>query len=281
MNQQARLQALSIFLKTQRAKIQPESVHFPIGTRRRTPGLRREEVAQLAGVSPTWYTWLEQGRDIKVSTSVLDAVATALRLTVDERKYLYSLAIEATPGTSVIKEELAEISPSLQKIMQELRFCPTIITDRKFQIIGWNNAASLVFLNFDLIPVEQRNMIHLLFTRKELRKLALNWEHFVSGYLSIFRSYYGKYVEDDWYERFIEEMKANHPQFNLLWEQSQVSSAPEVLLQFRHAKMGKMLFHLTSFQVHGNSDIRCSVYTPAPNSSTEAKLSRLIELKSN
>ncbi|UUZ93784.1 helix-turn-helix domain-containing protein [Paenibacillus sp. P25] len=98
MNNQTRLQALSAFLKAQRAKILPESVGLPSGTRRRTPGLRREEVAQLAGVSPTWYTWLEQGRDIKVSASVLDCVATALQLTVDERKYLFSLAMETGSG---------------------------------------------------------------------------------------------------------------------------------------------------------------------------------------
>lgn len=94
MNSQIRLQALSAFLKGQRAKISPESVGLPPGTRRRTPGLRREEVAQLAGVSTTWYTWLEQGRDIQVSSSVLDCVANALQLNADERRYLYSLAFE-------------------------------------------------------------------------------------------------------------------------------------------------------------------------------------------
>ena len=101
MNSQVRLQALSAFLKGQRAKISPESVGLPPGTRRRTPGLRREEVAQLAGVSTTWYTWLEQGRDIQVSSSVLDCVANALQLNADERRYLYSLALES--GRSLIR----------------------------------------------------------------------------------------------------------------------------------------------------------------------------------
>src|ERR1700731_4096377 len=129
MNQQTRLQALSAFLKAQRAKILPDSVGFISGSRRRTPGLRREEVAQLAGVSPTWYTWLEQGRDIRVSASVLDCIATALQLTIDERKYLYALALESGSGAALQKEELPEISPSLKRILHELRFCPTIITD--------------------------------------------------------------------------------------------------------------------------------------------------------
>ncbi|MGO4540667.1 helix-turn-helix transcriptional regulator [Paenibacillus sp. 2TAB19] len=280
MNHSTRLQVLSQFLKTQRAKLQPEAVGLPAGTRRRTPGLRREEVAQLAGVSSTWYTWLEQGRDIKVSSSVLDAIAAALQLTVDERKYLYALALDAGPGTTSFKQDelpQPELSAPLQYMLRELRYCPTIISDRHCQIVGWNEAASHVFLDFDQIPPDQRNMIRLLFTRKEFQRLAVNWEQFVSGYLAIFRAYYGQYFEDEWYEQFLEEMSAIHPNFNALWEQSRVSSAPEVLLQFRHAKAGKMLFHLTSLQVHGSADLRCSVYTPAPESTTESKLKQLMD----
>ncbi|MDQ0060584.1 helix-turn-helix transcriptional regulator [Paenibacillus harenae] len=280
MNHSTRLQVLSQFLKAQRAKLQPEAVGLPSGSRRRTPGLRREEVAHLAGVSSTWYTWLEQGRDIKVSSSVLDAIAAALQLTVDERKYLYALALEAGPGASPFKHgELSqpELSAPLQYMLKELRYCPTIISDRHCQIVGWNEAASHVFLGFEQIPTDQRNMIRLLFTRKEFQRLAVNWEHFVSGYLAIFRAYYGQYFEDGWYERFLEEMSGVHPKFDALWEQSRVSSAPEVLLQFRHAKAGKMLFHLTSLQVHGSADLRCSVYTPALESTTESKLKQLMD----
>jgi len=277
MNQQARLQALSAFLKAQRAKVTPESAGLIPGGRRRTPGLRREEVAQLAGVSSTWYTWLEQGRDIRVSSSVLDCVANALRLTADERKYLFSLALESGTGMTLLKEERPEISSSLATILQELRNCPTIISDRRCYIVGWNEAASHVFLDFEQLPYEQRNMIRLLFTRKEFRRLAVNWEHFASGFLSIFRAYYGQYVDDEWYERFLGEMRGNSPEFQPLWEQSKVSSAPEVLIEFRHAKAGKMLFHLTSLQVQGEADLRCSIYTPAPDSSTETKLKRLME----
>lgn len=276
MNQQTRLQALSAFLKAQRAKITPQSVGLSPGTRRRTPGLRREEVAHLAGVSSTWYTWLEQGRDIKVSTSVLESIATALQLTIDERKYLYALALETSSNVSLREEERPRISPSLDRILRELRSCPTIISDRRCHIVGWNAAASHVFLDFEQIPYEQRNLIRLLFTRKELQRLAVNWEHFVSGFLAIFRAYYGQYVEDEWYEAFLQEMTTLHPDFDRLWKQSQVSSAPEVVLEFRHAKAGKMLFHLTSLQVQGSTDLRCSIYTPDPNSSTETKLQQLM-----
>lgn len=281
MNNQTRLEALSAFLKSKRANIQPQSVGFPIGTRRRTPGLRREEVAQLAGVSITWYTWLEQGRDIKVSSSVLDSIAMALQLNNDERRYLYDLALEV--NTSVAQQEVLQtkIPTSLEKILTELKYCPTLITDRHFQIVGWNRAAAHVFLDFEQIPTEQRNLIRLVFARKELRALAVNWEHFVKGFLAIFRAYYGQYVGDEWYNLFLDEMMSLYPEFQSLWQENQVSMAPEVQIEFRHAKAGKMLYNLTSLQVQGNDALWCSVYTPVEESSTEAKLKHLMEMSEN
>lgn len=278
MNRQARLQALSQFLKAQRAKVLPGDVGLPEGTRRRTVGLRREEVAQLAGVSPTWYTWLEQGRDIQASSSVLEQVARALRLTGDERKYLFSLALEAGAGPAVAPlVPSPQLSPALQRILRELRLCPTIISDRHCHIVGWNEAASHVFLEFEQMAPPERNMIRLLFARKEFRRLAVNWTDFVSGFLAIFRAYYGQYVEDEWYEKFIGEMAQAHPEFQPLWEQSRVSSAPEVLIEFRHARVGKMLFRLTSLQAQGSDDLRVSIYTPDEDSKTDAKLERLLK----
>lgn len=280
MNRQARLQALSEFLKKRRAQLMPQTVGMPAGIRRRTPGLRREEVAQLAGVSTTWYTWLEQGRDIQVSASVLDCVATALQLTSDERRYLFSLAMESASTPAPKTELLPDIRPSLQRILRELRYCPTIITDRRFRIVGWNEAASRVFLDFDLLPAEDRNLVRLLFARKDFRRLAANWEHFALDFLAIFRAYYGRYVEDEWYEDFLSEMRASYLDFDSLWERSRVSLAPEMLIEFRHAAAGKMLFQLTSLQVQGEDDLRCSIYTPAADTTTESKLRKLLDTQS-
>ncbi|GGN91734.1 helix-turn-helix transcriptional regulator [Saccharibacillus kuerlensis] len=277
MNSTAKLQALSAFLKSQRAKIAPETVGFPVGTRRRTPGLRREEVAQLAGVSTTWYTWLEQGRDIQASQSVLDCVASALRMNADERKYLYSLALEDGSAIHHAETETLKISPALQKIITGLEHCPTIVSDRMCNIVGWNEAARHVFLDFERIPTDERNMIRLLFSRREFRRLAVNWEQFANGFLSMFRSYYGRYVGDEWYEQFLAEMTAAYPEFKAMWEHGQVSYAPEVHLEFRHAKAGKMVYELTSLSVYGKDDLRFSIYTPAPETTTEAKLRRLME----
>lgn len=109
--------------------------------------------------------------------------------------------------------------------------------------------------------------------------MAVNWDHFIRGFLAIFRAYYGQYMEDEWYDRFLEEMKLIHPDFDHLWQQSEVKSAPEVLIEFRHAKAGKMLFNLTSLQVQGDLDLRCSIYTPAADSTTENKLQKLMGRK--
>ncbi|MFJ7936358.1 helix-turn-helix transcriptional regulator [Sporosarcina sp. NPDC096371] len=278
MNDKTRLEALSTFLKVKRAQIKPESIGLPAGSRRRTPGLRREEVAQLAGVSTTWYTWLEQGRDIKVSSSVLDCISTALQLNNDERNYLYDLALEVKSEITNPKKEQLELSPSLKRILAELTYCPTIITDRHCHIVAWNPAAALIFLDFEQIPNEQRNLIKLVFSRKELRSLAANWEHFAKGFLAIFRTYYGYYLGDEWYNQFIKEMSHSHPEFQDLWLESHVSKAPEMIIEFRHAKAGKMLFNLTSLQVQGDMDLRCSVYTPVEETDTENKLKRLMKM---
>ncbi|PEX68393.1 transcriptional regulator [Bacillus cereus] len=277
MNNKTRLEALSAFLKAKRAQISPESIGLSAGNRRRTPGLRREEVAQLAGVSTTWYTWLEQGRDIKVSTIVLDCISKALQLNNDETDYLYDLAFETNSESTSPKKDQSKLSPSLIRILDELTYCPTIITDRHCHIMGWNPAAAHVFLDFEQIPNDQRNLIRLVFTRKELKALAVNWEHFVKGFLAIFRTYYGRYLDDEWYSQFIEEMSRSHPEFQNLWQESQVSKAPDMIIEFRHAKAGKMLFNLTSFQVQGDMDLRCSIYTPVGETDTENKLKRLMK----
>lgn len=270
-----RLSALSEFLKIHRAKLQPNAVGLPPGIRRRTPGLRREEVALIAGVSTTWYTWLEQGRDIQMSLQVLERIAYALQLNEEEKKYLLQLAHTRPEEPQQPAEVWSGLTPALETIISGMDF-PAIVSDRRCHIVGWNRAASEVFLDFGLIPKESRNMIGLLFTRKEFKALAVNWEDFARGYISMFRSYYGKYVGDDWYGGFIGALSAESQEFERLWREYDVHSAPQVSLEFRHAKAGKMLFELTSLQVQGGSDLRCSIYTPVSGTDTGRKMDYLL-----
>lgn len=272
----ARLNALSEFLKIHRAKLQPAAVGLPAGVRRRTPGLRREEVAQIAGVSTTWYTWLEQGRDIQMSLQVLERIAYALQLNEEEKKYMLQLANTQAAVVSAPEEAPPAIGEALESIIRGLQHYPVLVSDRKCQIVGWNHAASAVFMDFGMVPPEERNMIGLLFKRKEFKALAVNWEDFARGFISMFRSYYGKYVGDSWYGSFIEGLSGDNPEFARLWQEYDVNSAPQVSLEFRHSKAGRMLFELTSLQVQGSADLRCSIYTPAPGSDTGDKMAYLM-----
>jgi transcriptional regulator with XRE-family HTH domain len=274
MHDDVRLQSLSEFLKTHRAKLQPNEVGLPSVCRRRTPGVRREEVAQLAGISTTWYTWLEQGRNISVTTQVLERIALALKLNEEERKYLFMLALHSpAPLTEVNHSPV--ITPAIKLILNELRNFPMLISDRRCNIVGWNQAAAAIFIDFAQIPANERNMIWLLFTRREFKALAVNWRDFVRGFLALFRSYYRKYMGDTWYKNFIEKLNNENPEFQSFWSHNDVSSAPEVFIEFRHAKAGKMLFDLTSLEVKRDADLRFSVFTPS-DSNTEMKVRRLV-----
>jgi transcriptional regulator with XRE-family HTH domain len=272
---EARRAALADFLRAHRAKLQPAGVGLPGRGRRRTPGLRREEVAQISGVSTTWYTWLEQGRDVAPSVQVLDRIAMALRLSEDERRYLFTLAA-AQPVAPVPERSAPELSPAARAILRSLRHCPSIISDRRCGIVGWNRAAATVFIDFGLVRPEDRNLVWLLFTRKEFKALAANWSGLVGGFVALFRSYYGQYIGDPWYERFVERISRANPEFLTFWSHQDVRSAPDVAIEFRHARAGNMLFDLTSLQLQGESDLRFSVYTPSAGSDTEAKLRRLL-----
>jgi transcriptional regulator with XRE-family HTH domain len=275
MNDASRRQALSDFLRAHRSKLQPDAVGLHAGKRRRTPGLRREEVAGRAGVSTTWYTWLEQGRDISVSPHVLDCVANALCLNEDERKYMFMLAARQHEHP-ILEPASPEMNPAISLILEELHYFPTIVSDRRCNVVGWNQAAASVFIDFGAIPPEERNILWLLFTRKEFKALAANWNDFIRGFVAIFRSYYGQFMGDPWYNEFIDKIRAENPEFLTFWNHNEVSSAPEVFIEFRHARAGKMLFDLTTMQIQGGQDLRCSVYTPSTGSDTEEKIRNLI-----
>ena len=273
---QARRTALAEFLRAHRAKLHPPAVGLEPGGRRRTPGLRREEVAQISGVSTTWYTWLEQAREVTPSPQVLDRIATALRLSEDERRYLFTLAA-AHPADPTEARAAPTLSPAADRILQSLRYCPTIVSDRRCGVVGWNAAAAMVFIDFGQVPPEDRNLIWLLFTRKEFRALAANWNGLVGGFVALFRSYYGRYFGDPWYAQFIARLSQQNPEFLNFWNNQDVRSVPDISIEFRHARAGKMLFDLTSLQVQGEHDLRFSVYTPSVGSSTEDKLGNLLQ----
>ncbi|OXM82746.1 helix-turn-helix transcriptional regulator [Paenibacillus rigui] len=273
-NDEHRLHTLGQFLKNTRTRLAPSAAGITVTGRRRTPGLRREEVAQIAGVSTTWYTWLEQGRSIQVSSQVLEKVATALQLNPEQRSYLFLLANPQT--AEIFAERPPKIHPTLQRILDYLNPCPAFIADRRCNIVGWNQAAGAMLGPIGPLSTEERNIVWLSFMKRELRELVVNWEDFAQDFVAILRNYYSQYKGDPWYSEFVEHCGRIHPQFHSLWEHSDIPSAPKTIREFRHPQEGKMRFEITSFQVYAHADLRCCVYTPLPDSETENKMRKLL-----
>src|SRR5581483_5106736 len=172
--EEQRLQELGDFLRTRRARLAPEDMGLPRGSRRRAPGLRRAEVAQLAGVSVDWYTWLEQGRPISVSTQVLESIVQALHLNAEERAHLFFLAHQQPPPARATEPEI--VSPTLQRFLDHQYLSPAFVTGRRWDVVAWNEAARAIFVYFEQVTTNERNSVWLLFTSPQHRQLLIDWE---------------------------------------------------------------------------------------------------------
>src|SRR5689334_17892016 len=190
---EVRRRALAAFLRSRRERITPEEVGLPAGGRRRTPGLRREEVAQLAGVGVTWYTWLEQGRDINASPQVLDAIATTLRFDAHERAHLFTLA--GTSDTRV-EEECGSLSPAVQLILDQLEPYPALAVNGRYDILAYNRVWLSAFPNVATMPLADRNCLWLMFTDPHWRRTLLDWDDQAPRMVAGYRSAMAEHVAD-------------------------------------------------------------------------------------
>jgi transcriptional regulator with XRE-family HTH domain len=200
VHNEERRKTLGDFLKTRRTCLSPESVGLPKKRGgRRTPGLRREEVAQLAGISVTWYTWLEQGRDVMASEQVLASIAATLRLTTDERNYVFRLARKQAPTDP--RPIVRTVSPALRSVLDGLGTSPAWIVERRWNVLAWNRAACEVFGDLGVMPFGERNILRFVFTDETLRRRLVNWETFARSMLATFRASGGEYVDEPWFAR--------------------------------------------------------------------------------
>jgi len=270
-----RYKELADFLKTRRAKILPSQAGLSPGTRRRTPGLRREEVAQLAGVSITWYTWLEQGRHIRVSAQVLESLSKVLLLDKQERIHLYLLANQPLP--SDIPEYQGTVSPILQHVLDNLILCPSLVTDQRWNVIAWNKAACLLFGDFHQMNVRERNIVWAMFTDEKYKQLFVNWKLHAKDLLGRFRSTCGQYIDDPWLAQFIEDLKNQSTEFRLWWPLHDIESNREKCKQLRHPDANLLDFEVSNFDVSDNSGLKMIVHTPSLNSDTASKMKLLID----
>ena len=250
---------LSKFLLARRTRTRPEDVGLTAGARRRTPGLRREEVAQLAGVGVTWYTWFEQGRDIRVSTHFLENICRALCLNPIERSHLFVLAQHRPPPHS--QPGTRAVSPAMVAMLQSLPN-PAYITTPRWDVAAWNQPAVELFCDYAALPPDRRNHLWLVFTDPHCRYMMLEWEQVARRMLAKFRLDYGRADGDPAFEELVLMLQDASPEFRRWWPQQDVLGHGEGMKRFRHAKLGEIVLEHTAFLVEGAPDLRMVVYTP-------------------
>ncbi|MBB6250455.1 helix-turn-helix transcriptional regulator [Nitrospirillum iridis] len=253
--------SLGDYLRDRRMKLDPAALGFP-QERRRTPGLRREEVAQRANISPTWYTWLEQGRGGAPSADVLDRIARALMLAEAEREHLFLLGLGRPPDARYRRND--NITPRLQRVLDALDPSPAIIRTAIWDVLAWNRAATLMLMDYGALPPDQRNILRTLFLDPRSRALQYDWEsvaRFVLGAFRIDAARAGAAAE---MEPLVHELCQLSPEFAALWRDNEVPTGPhEGVKHIRHPVLGPLAFEYSAFAVDGRTDLTMVIYNPA------------------
>jgi transcriptional regulator with XRE-family HTH domain len=271
---QLRRDELADFLRNRRAALKPEDVGLPAGGRRRTPGLRREEVAQLAGMGATWYTWLEQGRDVRASLEVLEALARALRLNQAERTHLILLGRgEQAPPC---KGPVEGVSPTLRRLIRNLGPNPAYILGRRWDYLAWNDAAVALFGDFAELPRAARNHAWQTFTDPVRREMLSDWEKSSRVLVAKFRADSARHIGDPEFESLIAALRKTSPEFSRAWERHEVSQSGEGRKDLRHPVAGMMSFSHAVFHPAERLEQRLILFSPLPENETAEKLARLM-----
>jgi transcriptional regulator with XRE-family HTH domain len=274
-NGERRREELADFLRRRRETVKPQDVGLPNGGRRRTPGLRREEVAMLAGVGATWYTWLEQGRDVRASLDVLEAVARALRLSPAERTHLILLGRgeEAPP----CKTPVERVSPTLRRLIENLGPSPAFVLGRRWDYLAYNRAACAVFGDFDSILRGARNHLWLTFMDPGRREMFGDGERGARLVVAKFRADSARHLGDPSFEELIQALRSSSPEFCKAWKRHEVSRSGEGRKELRHPRAGTLVFEHAVFHPVEAPEQRLILYTPVAEQDTPAKLAELLE----
>jgi transcriptional regulator with XRE-family HTH domain len=252
---------LGTYLKDRRAKLDPTALGFP-SARRRTVGLRREEVAQRAHISPTWYTWLEQGRGGAPSPDVLDRIARALMLTEVEREHLFLLGLGRPPEARYQNNDA--VSPRLQRVLDALDPSPALIRTAIWDVVAWNRAATVMLTDFGSLPLEQRNLLRMIFVNPQARAAQYEWEsaaRFVVGAFKLDAARAGAAKE---VEPLVDELCRLSPEFAAMWRDNEVRGVHgDAVKHMRHPVLGQIAFEYSAFSVDGRTDLIMVVYSPA------------------
>ncbi len=267
---------LGAYLRDRRAKLDPSALGFG-GERRRTPGLRREEVAQRANISPTWYTWLEQGRGGAPSADVLDRIARALMLTEVEREHLFLLGLGRPPEARYRKND--GVTPRLQRVLDALEPCPALIRTATWDVIAWNRAAPVMLIDYGSLPPKERNILRYIFLDPRARATQYDWESVARFALGAFRVDAARAGAAAEIEPFVEELSRISPEFRAMWRDNNFPGVhSEAVKHIRHPVLGPLAFEYSAFSVDGRTDLSMVVYNPATPDDAERIRSLLPKL---
>ena len=264
---------LGTYLKDRRAKLDPAALGFSAG-RRRTPGLRREEVAQRANISPTWYTWLEQGRGGAPSADVLDRLSRALMLTQIEREHLFLLGLGRPPEVRYRKDE--GVTPRLQHVLDALEPSPALIRTATWNVVAWNRAATVMLTDYGSLPPEQRNVLRFIFLDPRVRAAQYDWESVARFVVGTFRADAARAGAAAEVQPLVDELCRLSPEFKAMWRDNDVRTHGEGVKHIRHSVLGPIAFEYSAFVVDGRPDLSMVVYNPATPEEAE-KISALME----
>jgi transcriptional regulator with XRE-family HTH domain len=257
---------LGTYLKDRRAKLDPAALGLPM-SRRRTPGLRREEVAQRANVSATWYTWLEQGRGGSPSVEVLERIARALMLTNFEREHLFLIALGHPP---VVRYQAKEgISPRIQRVLDAMEFTPAFVKTVTWDLVAWNTAASALF-GYDAIIPEQRNMLRRIFLDPQARAVQVDWKSVARYAVAAFRADTTRAGASADVEALVNELCRLSPDFEAIWRTNDIGTHEgDGIKRLRHPIAGQLAMEFSSFSVDGRPDLTLVICNPATPKDSE------------
>ncbi|MFD3482531.1 helix-turn-helix transcriptional regulator [Streptomyces sp. NPDC058665] len=257
--------------RQQRERITPEQVSLPRGSRRRTPGLRREEVAHLSAVGVTWYTWLEQARDIQVSAQVIDALARALLMDPSERAHLFALAgaVDPAPGTSC-----PTITPAVRLMLERLDPFPSCVQNGRYDILACNRTYSSMLCDLDALPPEDRNCLWLAFTNEQWQSSLGNRAETVRLMAARFRADMAEHLAEPAWKTLLARLRAASPEFCEIWERHEVVAVGSKTKRFVNASVGELSLQHTNLWLSPSNGSRLVSYVPADDQS-RARLERL------
>jgi transcriptional regulator with XRE-family HTH domain len=250
---------LGAFVRAHRERITPESIGFPASGRRRTPGLRREELAVLCGVSATWITWLEQGRPVSASPKMLARLAASLRLSDAERGYLFRLADKVDPeaGMKVLVDAKATDVSRLVRVID----APAYVLDRQWNAVAWNDQAAQLFLAWlgNESTGDERNLLQFMFLQRSAKNFVIDWPERTRRLVAEFRAECGKGMDDPPIRDLIAKLQEQSGEFLRLWNSQEVVARKGGVRAFMHPTAGRLSFEQMTLQVQGRPDLKLTI----------------------